>query len=246
MKKTILLFTFFCFSFFAAAQEEQSDVTPSSWESQIELELNLEYGIPMDFLRRNIEENLVGFGSGAMIRVKSTPSVFVGLDIMHFKYDEMRTDYVLDYDGYLENYDTRTRASILGLHGKFRIAPSYYRVWTPYVELLLGTKHMGTRTSIYSYFDDSEDALDSYQVDSAWALSYGGSVGLSRRIYTYEGMDFMINLVAQYLAGTGVNYNVLEEEYDLGLSPGDAYTSKFSTTNLLLVQIGLTLAFGDE
>lgn len=216
------------------------------WESKAEIEVGLLFNSPLDNFQRAVDQNFVGVGTSFLFRQRSSPSIMIGMDMSYSSFSRLRANYFLEYDGYLDEYNVRTGTNVIGLHGKIRIAPSGYRKWTPFAEGMIGTKFLGTRSNIYSNFDGESEQFDGYWQETDWALSYGGALGLIRNLSTYDDMDINVHLKVAYLPGGGADFLTLAEDYIIGTLPEDPYTEKFSTTNLLQLQIGVTFAFGKE
>ncbi|NNE30236.1 MAG: hypothetical protein HKN16_11400 [Saprospiraceae bacterium] len=242
MRKVSTLLFLILFAFSLKSQQD----TTRTWENYFDLEINARYGIPLDFFERNVQENLIGLGGSAMARINSNPSVFVGVDVYNFRFEGTNAEYFFDYYGYLEPFTARTRTSLTALHLKARVGLPGYRKTFPFIEAFLGPRYLVSKTTIIEEFDDNtEEQIDKFIHSSDWLLSYGGSIGVSKRIWYMDEADLMATFKVSYNPGTAGSYYVRDEDADLGLDPIDPYVEKFSTTNLLLVELGVTFAFGN-
>jgi hypothetical protein len=225
-----------CFSGLYAQEDENVPEIPF-----IQLNGNLQLGIPLESFKNNLPNPGFGFGGLVAIRLKDLP-FYPGLDISGVSYDSESTFFSLWVDGFLTDVELETTSNILFLHGMLRIKPDVNFFVQPYFDGLIGYKVLYTRTKLVDLLADEDRVLESETNQSDWAFSYGGAIGvqidLSRRKNSY------LDLRCAYLPGASAQYLVRREDTGQVFDePIEAFEEKSSPTAVLLPQIGVTFEF---
>lgn len=123
----------------------------------------------------------------------------------------------------------------------------------PFLDALIGFKHLEARTTVNEHFNDFGDPndcvftdcvrpIDNKKISSDVALSYGVGAGLDVRIYTGAGVQVSIVLGARYLFGEKAKYVIPSSIRII-----DADTVEFETvrsrTDLVTTQLGFSVQF---
>lgn len=200
------------------------------------IEIGLQVGVPQEDFRKNLKS--VGFGGGGYfgVRIKDMP-IYAGLDISLLTYERVSDTYLLTIDGVSDDYDFDTRARIFSGHILMQVRPDVHFFLHPYADFLVGFKNLFTKTEIKNSY--TGDVYDSDLNKGAWALSYGGAVGVEIPINWFLSAD----LRCAYLRGAAADYLVRKEgenaqNYN---TPVEAFEVKNSTTDLLMPQIGIKI-----
>jgi hypothetical protein len=191
--------------------------------------------IPRGEFSQNVTNN--GYGGGGQFLVRFGESPFlVGGDIGAVVYGSESHREPISTT--IPNVQVRVRTSnnILLLHSLVRIQPHKGTI-RPYVEGLIGMKHLFTRTSITDDFDGDTIASDTDLSDTT--LSYGFGGGLQVPIAAKGAV--MLDGNVRYLRGGRANYlkkGSIRE--DNGRAFFDVLSSR---TDVVSVQIGVTFRF---
>lgn len=220
------------------AQREDSPIVA-------QLNGNLQVGIPMGLFQENLDR--VGFGGGGIltVRIPNTP-IYGGLELSGMIYGSETQDYLINIGGFIKSYELRTTNNFFLGHFLIRVAPEIDFPIKPYVDGLIGTKNLYTRTRLTDQDDNDDDNTDSRIEQGDWAFSYGGAIGLQMDIFGNSGI--VLDLRCAYLPGTNADYLVRRDGdsntvYD---DPIEAFEKRNSPTTLLLPQIGITFQFASS
>lgn len=204
------------------------------------LNLNFQVGVPVDEFSDNLNSVGIGGGGHVVFRLGKTLPFYAGIDLAGMSYDRESQKYNINVGGFTERYTLRTSNSIFLGHVMLRFSPDLGAPVKPYIDGMIGTKNLYTRTRLID--DDSFDEEDyNSEVERGdWALSYGLALGLRLQVFR-KSPEITIDLRCAYLPGANATYLARRQNdsgpYDL---PIDAFEEKSSTTNLLIPSIGIT------
>ena len=219
----------------------------SFWQAKVIVDFGFALGIPTGPFKRNIDQNLAGYQASALLNINKTPGIFGGLTLSNYKFDNANGIYPLNLEGFNANYDVNSWVSLMNLHWTFRVMPPWQRRFTPYLEASVGAKRMGVRSEVFPIGATTDEPIDTYFELQDWAFSYGGALGANYRLTSLGDNDILIQLSVNYYPGIGLDYDVLSDDpFIQNLDPLELYDPKFSTSDLLQVNIGLTFAFGSN
>jgi len=202
-------------------------------KAQIQVGFNGMMGIPMEDFRE--KSDLVGGGvSGYVFAPVGESPVHFGADLGYLIYGTESYNEIVNISGFMQEYEVRTTNNILLGHLALRLKPRNWKLFCPYLDGLVGFKHLYTRTTLTDEF--TEEQLDSSTDFADWAFSYGGGggiiIGLSdvlridlRVLYLYGGK-------AEYLEKGGIT----TDNFDNLI-----FNTKRSETTLLMPQVGVVL-----
>lgn len=206
---------------------------PAVW-----MNVNAGLGIPRDGFRDRLDAVGFGLGGNILVDLPALP-VQAGLDISYTGYQRAKLDLELDVGGFFEDFDLITRNNIFQMHGLIRFEPPVNYFIRPYMDGLVGTKLLYTRTRLINRDNSEEGVVETDTDQHDWAFSYGGALGV--KVYLLESVA--VDLRCLYLLGANATYMVKRPDADqLNLEDTiDAFEEKRSPTHLLLPQIGVTI-----
>lgn len=219
------------------AKAQETDSNP--W--RMYLNGNFQLGIPQQDFKENLDR--IGFGGGGLLLFQlGTMPLYAGAEFSGMSYDRESIDYTVNVGGFLRDYELRTSNSIFMMHGMLRIQPNIDGPVKPYLDGMVGTKNLFTRTRLIE--DDNDGDPDNNDEESRiengdWAFSYGGALGMQIDISRSQGI--LLDLRCAFLPGTNASYLVRKPGDNVNYDePIDAFEKKSSPTTLLMPQIGLT------
>ena len=233
MKKTLFISILLLVAFFNL--EAQENEIPF-----VQLNGNLQLGIPVEAFKNNLSTPGFGFGGLLAIRLGDTP-LFPGLEASGISYDREFTEFNLWVDGNLTDVRLETSNNIFLIHGLVRIMPNIDLPVQPYIDGMIGTKLLYTRTKLVDLLIGEDEVLESDTDQSDWAFSYGGAAGV--QINLSRTRSILLDLRCAYLPGASAKYLVRRTDSGPINDPIDAFEEKSSPTALLLPQIGVTFEF---
>ena len=245
-KKYIFLFlAFFVFNFSFAQVDEESEenyeeeiADEYNFEKSIFLGTNFQLGIPLGKFGENIDYTGWGFGGNVMWKFKKDVPVYGGIDFSFQNYDfKAITEVTFDF----EEYETKTKNSIVLSHVQIRFYPEVDFFLHPYVEGMIGVKSLLTRTILTDKTDGADDQINSQFENSDFALSLGGAIGFEIPI---SKKYLFLDVRCSYLKGNSGEYYVRKEDDSVFLNPIDVFEIKNSATDLLVPQIGIKFLIG--
>jgi len=235
MKYLSSFFVFLIATTFATAQDTES----KPW--RMYLNGNFQLGIPQQDFKENLDR--VGIGGGALLLFQlGKMPLYAGAEFSGMSYDRESIDYTVNIGGFLRDYELRTSNSIFMMHGVLRIQPDLNGPIQPYLDGMIGTKNLFTRTRLIE--DDNDGDPDNNDEESRvetgdWAFSYGGALGIQIDISRSQGI--LLDLRCAFLPGANASYLVRKPGDNVNYDePIDAFEEKSSPTTLLMPQIGLT------
>lgn len=206
---------------------------------------NFQIGIPQQGFSENLDRTGIGGGGSLLFRIGHLP-LYAGAEFSGMSYDRESRNYTVNIGGFDEEYEVRTVNSIFLMHGVVRFQPLMRSPIRPYLDAMMGTKYLYTRTRLIQDDDDGDSQYtdaDSRVELSDWAFSYGGALGIQLDISNHHGV--VLDLRCAFLPGSNAHYLVRKPgdgNYD---EPIDAFEQKFSTTTLVMPQVGLSFLFSD-
>ena len=238
MRKYLSLYLLLFLATFTFAQDNNPNRTSAVING------NLQVGIPLDEFADNLDA--LGFGAGGLLafRIKNSP-IYAGIELSGMIYDSQTDRYSVNIGGFIEEYDLRTSNSIFLGHFLLRIMPDIDFPVKPYIDGMIGTKNLYTRTKLIDINDVEPDEQSRIE-EGDWAFSYGGAFGLQISISKKD--NAFLDLRCAYLPGTNASY-LVRREADETVSyeePIDAFERKNSATLLLMPQIGVTFTIGSS
>lgn len=193
--------------------------------------------VPRGEFSENVTNNGYGGGGQFLVRLAGSPFLAGGdLGIVIYGSESRREPI----SATIPNLQVRVRTSnniFLG-HFLLRAQPRTGPV-RPYVDGLIGLKHLFTRTSISDLADDETIASDTDLSDTT--LSYGFGGGLQIPLTKGPEARILLDTNVRYLRGARAEYlrrgSIREED---GLVFFDVLSSR---TDVIAVQIGVTFRF---
>ena len=243
MKNVILALIFFSFPCLLVAQEqEEAPENPEGIETLFGyIYGNLQFGIPIEEFRDNLENTGVGGGGLAVFKLGDSP-LWLGAEASGMAYDSESQILTANIGGFFRDYELRTSSNIFLAHAVLRIQANWNRGVQPYVDGMIGLKSLFTRTKLIDLFLEEDNVLENNKDQGDVAFSYGIAAGL--RLHLFNNSGIAINLRCAYLPGTSASYLVRRSDIgDLVIEdPIDAFEEKTSPTSLLVPQIGISFA----
>jgi len=193
--------------------------------------------VPSGEFSENVTNN--GYGGGGQFLVRLGPSPFlIGGDVGGVIYgSESRREPISTTIPNLQ-VRVRTTNNILLSHFVVRAQPRSGTV-RPYMDGLIGLKHLFTRTTISDLSDDEDIASNTDLSDTS--LSYGFGGGLQIPLTKGREARILLDTNVRYLRGARAAYlkkgSIREEN---GLPVFDVL---FSRTDVIAVQVGVTFRF---
>ncbi len=236
MKHLVTVISALLFCSLLSAQEEEP---MESWHAF--LNGNFQLGIPQQGFKENLDQ--VGIGGGGLILFQlGKMPLYAGAEFSAMSYDRETADYAVNVGGFIKGYELRTSNSIFLMHGMFRVQPNINGPIRPYIDGMMGTKNLYTRTRLTEKDNNGntiEDSEDSRVERGDWAFSYGAALGIQFDVSRSQGI--YLDLRCAYLPGGNASYLVRKPGENVNYDdPIDAFEEKSSPTTLLMPQIGLT------
>ncbi len=202
---------------------------------------NLQLGFPLDDFQDRVDATGLGFGGYAAVQLFRAP-VFVGYDFAYQQLDYEELAFTEEIDGQLIDFELRTRSNLMAHHLLVRYQPAVrFPLW-PYFDVLLGAKHLYTRTKLVELLGDGEEnILESERDLSDWPLSYGGAFGLQYPVL--KDQSLMVDLRFVYLPGANARYYARRPDTD-GIPIQDSldfFEQRASNTPVFSLQLGVTI-----
>ncbi len=209
-----------------------------NFKKSIFLGTNFQLGIPLGKFGENIDYTGWGFGGNVMWKLKKDVPVYAGIDFSFQNYDfQAVTEVTFDF----EEYETKTKNSIVLSHVQVRYYPEIDFFLHPYVEGMIGVKSLFTRTILTDKTDGANDQINSQFENSDFALSLGGAIGFEIPI---SKNYLFLDVRCSYLKGNSGEYYVRKEDDSVYLEPIDVFEIKNSATDLFVPQIGIKFLIG--
>jgi len=245
-KKYIFLFLGFFFFNYSFAQVAEVEEEEENYEEEIEfnfeksifLGTNFQLGIPLGKFGENVNYTGWGIGGNLMWKFKSDVPIYGGIDFSFQNY-AFKALTEVTFDG--EEFETRTKNSIILSHAQFRFYPEVDFFLHPYVEGMIGVKSLLTRTILTDKTDGANEQLNSIFENSDFAFSLGGAVGFEIPI---SKNYLFLDVRCSYLKGTSGEYYVKKEDDSVFVNPIDVFEIKNSATDLFVPQIGIKFLIG--
>ncbi|NUO01849.1 MAG: hypothetical protein HUU01_14685 [Saprospiraceae bacterium] len=235
MKYLASLFTLLIVSAIAVAQDDGSN----PW--RMYLNGNFQLGIPQQDFKENLDRIGIGGGGLLLFQLGKMP-LYAGAEFSGMSYDRESNDYVVNVGGFLKDYELRTSNSIFMMHGMLRVQPNINGPVRPYIDGMVGTKNLYTRTRLIEEDDNGnpDDNQEESRIERGdWAFSYGGALGIQFDVSRSQGI--LLDLRCAFLPGGNATYLVRKPGDNVNYDePIDAFEEKSSPTTLLMPQIGLT------
>ena len=245
-KKNIFLILVLFLSNYSIAQV--AEVEEENYEEEVEEEYNFkksfflganfQLGLPQGKFGDNINYTGWGFGGNVMWQFKKDVPVYGGIDFSFQNYDfQAITEVTFDF----EEYETKTKNSIVLSHVQIRFYPEVDFFFQPYVEGMFGVKSLLTRTILTDKTDGADDQINSQFENSDFALSLGGAIGFEIPL---SKNHLFLDVRCSYLKGVSGEYYVRKEDDANFVQPIDVFEIKNSATDLLTLQVGIKLLIG--
>lgn len=230
MRYTLCVLVFLLITGGALSGQAQEKFKPFTY-------LNLFGGLvlPVDDFGDRVDRAGFGFGGYFATQLVRAKPVFAGFDLSYHLLDSKALDLQ-------DNLLLRTRSNMLMGHLLVRYQPAVkFPVW-PYVDLLLGTKRLYTRTKLVEDLGDGEKEILEADTDLVdWALSYGGALGLQVSVHPQQAV--LIDFRCGYLVGGNAEYYArIPDPSSLTIEDSlDYFEKRSSNTPLVFWQLGVTL-----
>jgi len=202
--------------------------------------LNFSLGIPQQQFHDRLDAVGVGIGGNVIVDLPYFP-LQIGLDGSYTGYERAKLDLEIDVGGFFEDFDLITRNNIVQMYGMIRFVPPVDYFLQPYVDGMIGTKLLYTRTRLINRDNSEEGVVETNTDQHDWSFSYGGAVGL--QIHLLEYPEISVDLRCAYLLGNNASFLTKRVDADqLNLDETiDAFEEKRAPTHLLLPQIGISI-----
>ena len=196
-------------------------------------------GLPQGEFERNVDDAGVGLNFFVGIGLGRTPFV-VGLDggFLVYGFERRHEPFSTTIPDVTVAVET-SNAIAMG-HVLLRLQPPTGS-FQPYVDGLFGFKYFFTETSISDEDYGGDFAIASSTNFDDAALSYGVGGGLDIEIHRGQRKSVFINVGARYLFGSEAEY--LKEGSIERRNGRVFFTTDRSETDLLIMQLGITLKF---
>jgi hypothetical protein len=194
--------------------------------------------IPKGQFKQNIKNSGYGGGGQFLVRVRQSPFL-LGVDLGIVNYGSVsRKEPILPSIPDVR-VDVSTDNNIFLTHFLVRAQPRRGNV-RPYIDGLLGLKHLFTQTSIRGNFDDGAIASETNLSDTS--LSYGVGGGVQISLYKKPAKaEVLLDGKVRYLRGSRARY--LKEgsiRRENGMVFFDVLSSR---TDVVGLQVGVTFQF---
>jgi opacity protein-like surface antigen len=216
---------FFCFSPASRAQDFQAGI-------------NFTTAFPTGDFKKNIDSNGYGAGGEFLYGIRKSPFL-IGADLNFVTYGS---------ESFRESLSPRipeirvrvnTSNNIFMSHFVLRAQKREGKV-RPYVDGLVGLKHLFTRTSVSNDFTGEEFAGDTNLSDTTFSYGIGG--GAQFLLTTPKsGPEILLDTKVRYLKGSDAEYL---KKGSIFRDNGDVFFDTLhSRTDLVTLQIGVTFRF---
>ncbi len=238
MKTVTTLLISFLFTHISFGQEEE----PYYYDPFATFSPAFFLGVPVNAFAEKLDKVAVGGSFDILYRFRHMP-VSAGIQAGFSRYDTEKLKFTDIVDGEEVEFEWKTRSNIWLFHGVIRLEPPLNINIYPYLDGMIGTKRIYTRTILTDEFSDDEP-IESYTDNSRWVFSFGAAVGL--QIPLTKLGDIMLDFRCAYLQGNHAEYYVRKEDAGVIEDTIDAFELKSSPTMMLIPQIGVTLYISDD
>ncbi|WP_338769389.1 hypothetical protein WAF17_09750 [Bernardetia sp. ABR2-2B] len=206
--------------------------SPQKIFAQVEFNLRLQTGFPLEEFAENNES--VAFGIGGLFLVPITEDasvVSVGLDASYMIYGMKSEDYI-DNNGF--DYTLNTNNNIFESFAMVRFKPRWVDAFIyPYVDGLVGGRYIYTRTTE----EEDGEELDAFIEQDGFSFAYGGAGGVIISL----SEEIKLDIRGVYTQGSKAKYLTKTSIYPDPLFPDEfVYDIKNTRTDMLTFQVGLT------
>ena len=216
--------------------EEEEEEIVYDFDKTLMIGANFQLGFPLDQFGDNIDVIGWGFGGNVMWQFKRNEQLFAGIDFGYQNYD---SESRITTFGFNEEYELKTKNSMVLAHLQLRIYPKVDFFIQPYFEGLFGIKSLFTRSTEKDVF--TNETFNSQFDNSDYAWSVGGAVGfeipIQKKYLFFEGR-------LAYLKGTSADYYARRPGNPNYINPLEVFELKNSATDLLMPQIGIKFLIG--
>ncbi len=225
--------------FSASSQYTNPNTQNTGPKNSIRIGGYFDIGLPNEEFKENIGETFLGGGFNAYFQIPQT-LVHLGLEAHFTGIDGQDVQFNTNIGGFFQEYEIRTNSNLAILNAGVRVQPISEGRILPYVDGLIGVKIFSGNVKLY-LFDDFENVWelqDTNSTDNDAAFNYGGAVGVAFAPFKNQGILF--DLRGAYMGGGEADYFLIDDIVDPN-NPFDSFERKTSTTNLILISIGMAI-----
>jgi len=209
----------------------------------IDFNAGIQAGIPQGDFRENIEEVGIGGGGSLLVQLGRLP-ILAGVSFGSQVYQSASLEYAGWVEGQFLNLKLRTRTNISMGHVVFRYQPVVeFPLW-PYVDGMAGYHKVFTRTKLLAELEaNSYEELESETDQKELVYSFGAGAGV--QLAVFRNPAIRIDLRGAYLLGGSASYLIRDEAVPAPVNdPIEVFEPRYSATNVLLLQVGITVDLG--
>ena len=234
-----------CINVFAQT-DSLYEVSPTAYYDKYHISIMGVVGIPSKELKEAVRNNFgdvgIGFATSLLFNpaAKRKPSaVLLGVDFSYLTYGVDKIDET--------SYSPRlkTTFNVYNISAAFRLLPTQSPGFAPFIDGMIGSRIFNTRTKVdknVAHILLNEDQPEVVNTTNDSGLCYTLGVGFfNRKIKTDDQeMKGAFSLRVLYSWGDDTKY-IIRDSIELDSNNFITYETGYTSTNMLLVQIGFTL-----
>jgi hypothetical protein len=221
--------------------DQETNLSPPLY---MDFNVNGQIGVPLQTFQDNLSSHGYGLGAYFLIQVSRHVPVQAGLEGGWQRFEREDLDFTEIIDGQEREFRLSTRVNIVTGHAVLRFQPTVdFPIW-PFVDGMFGFKHIYARTALKEKVDlITRETLEVETDKNDTALSYGVAAGIQVGLFPEK----IIRLEARvaYLPGNSASYFARVDNSTGPYSdPLEAFEERQSPTDMLVLQLGITVDIG--
>jgi hypothetical protein len=228
MKKEILLWHLLFFGCMAQAQQTPAHQHTRKFYAFTPLQLMVPVG---EFKNKANFGTGLGLGFRGAWEVIKDRYIFLGgeMDYLMYHKSSVKSSYLGT------TARTAVNNQIFMTHALIHVIPRLNTKLYPYAEGLFGFKHFYSKVNVVdTQADNDANQIDNYPLQKDWAMSFGGAVGIAKKIKGGFALDLRVMFLngtrTRYVQGKSVN---ISGPYDI------SYSTRFGFTPSLFIQLNV-------
>ncbi|MBA4251899.1 MAG: hypothetical protein C0425_10700 [Chlorobiaceae bacterium] len=208
--------------------------------------INFIIGMPQKEFKENVGRNGYGLGIEALYYLTPAIPLGIGVNLGFLNYGNETRNAPLSTT--IPDITVRVdRSNNIGnFHLLFRLTQNFSN-FSPYLDLLLGGSYFYTETKVVNRSNNQEFASDKNFEDWAFSYGYGGGVMInifnSKDETTGRVIPIFLDIKGRYLLGSEAEYLSEKDFIVNNLTGAVSYRTRISTTDLLNIQVGVSILF---
>lgn len=239
--KRAIFFLAWCIGLHTAMQAQDDQPAPEleaapEFVPYLYFNANIQAGLPFQLFKSRGQTESYGAGGLFLVQVGPRP-IYFGLEGAMHRFDSEAISFEEVVNGFVEEFEQTTKNNALLAHLVLRIQPWDNSLFRPYLDGLVGTKYLFTRTTVENL--ETEDTNSNLEMED-WALSYGVALGLQLGVFRNEAVT--IDLRCVVLTGNASTFLARDPNASPPyFAPIEAFWERNAPAAMLIPQIGVSV-----